>query len=165
MTESDMILPHDSIVKLAALDKDMASGVYFLRADQQEHAGQPCLFKRSKLTPKEEKSSPDSAYLHAPVHLFPTSTPFRVDCAGLGCILIKRKVFETIQEPWFDLKADSYGSDMYFSKHAKDAGVELWVDPTVQCGQIDYYETTIDDWKWRLDNDPTFAKRGFIIGE
>jgi hypothetical protein len=54
---------------------------------------------------------------------------------------------------------------MYFSKHAKDAGVELWVDPTVQCGQIDYYETTIDDWKWRLDNDPTFAKRGFIIGE
>jgi hypothetical protein len=164
MTEADMLLPHDTITKLVALDKDMASGVYFLRADKMENAGQPCLFKRPKLTAKERKEDPNAEYLHSQVHIFPTDAPFRVDCAGLGCILIKRKVFETLPEPWFDLKADSYGSDIYFAKHAKDAGIELWVDPTVQCGQIDYYETTIDDWKWQMDNDPTFALRGFIIG-
>jgi len=163
MTESDMILPHDAITKLVALDKDMASGVYFLRSNEQATAGQPCLFKRSSLTP-EERKLPNAEYLHAPVHLFPTDAPFRIDCAGLGCILIKREVFTRVKEPWFDLKADGYGSDMYFAKWAAEAGVELWADPSVMCGQIDYYETTVEDWKWRLENDPSFVGRGFIIG-
>lgn len=165
MTEADMILPHDAIVKLMALDADMASGVYFLRADRQENSGQPCLFKRPTLDPKEYVGDPNREYLHSQVHLFPTNAPFRVDCAGLGCILIKRKVFETMPDPWFDLKANAYGSDIYFAKHAKDAGFELWIDPTVTCGQIDYYETNIDDWHWQLKNDPTFVTRGFIIGQ
>jgi hypothetical protein len=164
MTEADMILPHDAIIKLLALDKDMASGVYFLRSDRPEYLGQPCLFKRSMLTPEERKDKPDAEYLVSQVHIFPTDAPFRVDCAGLGCILIKRNVFETMKEPWFDVKANSYGSDIYFTKHSKDAGFDIWVDPTVLCGQIDYYETTIDEYKWQLDHDPTFALRGFIIG-
>jgi hypothetical protein len=160
-----MILPHDAIVKLAALDKDMASGVYFLRSDNQQDSGQPCLFKRAVLSPEDRNErGPEADYLHSQVHLFPENAPFRVDCAGLGCILIKRKVFETLAEPWFDLKANSYGSDIYFSKHAADAGFELWADPTVLCGQIDYYEATIDDYHWQLEHDPTFISRGFIIG-
>lgn len=164
MTESDMILPHDAIVKLLALDKDMASGVYFLRADEQEASGQPCLYKRPWLTEEEKKSRVDAEFLHSPVRIFPTDDPFQIDCAGLGCILIKRDVFSRVPEPWFDLKADSYGSDFYFAKKAKDAGVELWIEPTVLCEQIDYYYTSIRDWKWRLENDPNFIKTGFIVG-
>jgi len=159
-TEMDMVLPHDAIVKLAALDKDMASGVYFLRSDRPQTRGQPCLYKKAPLLDPKK----DSPYAHAPVSIFPTDRPFQIDCAGLGCVLFKRKVFETLEYPWFDLDALKYGSDIYFYKHAKDAGLELWVDPTVRCGQIDYYETTIDDWKWQIDNNPEFGKRGFIIG-
>lgn len=171
MTESDMVLPHNAIVKLMALDKDMASGVYFLRASDPQTRGQPCLYKKSTAIAAKDVDKAISRYYHAPVTLFPQSEPFRVDCAGLGCVLIKRKVFETLEYPWFDLRAGDdkanivgYGSDIYFYSHAKDAGFELWIDPTVQCGQIDYYQVTISDYQWQLDNNPKFAGSGYVIG-
>ena len=49
MTEMDMMLPHDCIIKLLALDKDMASGVYFLRSNLQAGRGQPCLYKKATM--------------------------------------------------------------------------------------------------------------------
>ena len=169
MTEMDMVLPHDCIVKLLALDKDMVSGVYFLRSNVQIGRGQPCLYKKASMTEAKRVQEKSAAYMHTPLTLFPMQTPFRVDCAGLGCVLFKREVFEKLPYPWFDLKAGTeekigYGSDMYFYTHARKHGLELWVDPTVQCGQIDYYETDISDYHWQLENNPGFAGRGFIIG-
>jgi hypothetical protein len=171
MTEADMVLPHDCVVKLLAMDKDMASGVYFLRADRPEHRGQPCLYKKAAAITAEQAKEALSKYYHTPITLFPQADPFRVDCAGLGCVLIKRNVLETLPYPWFDLKAGDkeqnlvgYGSDIYFYTHARAGGFELWVDPTVQCGQIDYYITTISDYQWQLDNNPKFAGAGFVIG-
>ena len=168
-TEADMILPHDAIVKLVALDKDMASGVYFLRSDTQEGRGQPCLYKKAAGVDALKAKKKNVEFQHSAVSLFPQNEPFRVDCAGLGCMLFKRHVFEKVPYPWFDLKASSetelgYGSDIYFSKRARDTGMELWIDPTVQCGQIDYYETNIDDYRWQLENNPKFAGSGYIIG-
>lgn len=159
MTEADMILPHDTLTKLVALDKDIATGVYFLRADTLEGLGQPCLYKAPSATDPLK-----SKYGHSAVSVFPTDGPFQIDCAGLGCILIKREVFGRIAYPWFDLKEAAYGSDIYFAKKARDAGIKTWCDPSVQCGQIDYYTTTIEDWKWQIENRPGFAKYGFIIG-
>lgn len=172
MTEMDMILPDDCIVKLAALDKDMACGVYFLRSDIQPGRGQPCLYKRAPGVEwrKRLAARENGAYLHTPVSLFPTDKPFPVDVGGLGCVLIKRKVFEAMDKPWFDLKAATaekntgYGSDMYFYTHARAKGFELWADPTVLCKQIDYYITDIEDYRWQLENNPSFAGRGYIIG-
>ena len=171
LTECDMVLPHDCIVKLAELDKDMASGVYFLRAARPEARGQPCLYKKAAAIPIQEAESVLAKYYHTPVSLFPQKEPFRVDCSGLGCVLIKRKVFETVPYPWFDLKAGDkkqgvvgYGSDIFFYTNARLAGFELWVDPTVQCGQIDYYQTSISDYQWQLDTNPKFAGAGYVIG-
>lgn len=159
LTESDMILPHDIIPKLLTHDKDIVSGIYFLRTRRPEWSGQPCLYKRVVIDPSKQ-----GEYGQNPIHIFPTMELFKADCAGLGCVLIKRHVFEKLTYPWFDLNATKYGSDMYFYKHAKDAGFQLWVDPTVQSSQIDYYEVTIDDWKWRIENDVNFRKMGFVIG-
>ena len=169
MTEMDMVLPHDTITKLVALDKDIASGLYFLRSNLQLGRGQPCLYKKSTVTEAKRAVMNEINYYHSPVTLFPTKDPFRVDCAGLGCTLFKREVFEKLEYPWFDLKAGTdikigYGSDMYFYTHARKAGIELWVDPTVRCRQIDYYETDFEDYQWQLDNNPQFAQAGFIIG-
>lgn len=169
MTEQDMVLPHDCIVKLLALDKDIASGVYFLRSGDQIARGQPCLYKKATMVEATRQHKKDPTYMHTPLSLFQEDKPFRVDCAGLGCVLFKREVFERLPYPWFDLKAGTdekigYGSDMYFYTHARKHGLELWVDPTVQCQQIDYYVVDISDYHWQLENNPGFASRGFIIG-
>jgi len=173
MTEMDMVLPHDCITKLLALDKDMTSGVYFLRHEFQAGRGQPCLYKKAPMVEAMRSASKEhlSTYGHTPVSVFPKDTPFQIDCAGLGCVLFRRSVFEKLAYPWFDLKAHGkeegaigYGSDIFFYSKAKQAGLELWVDPTIQCKQIDYYETDIEDYKWQLENNPKFGAHGYIIG-
>jgi hypothetical protein len=173
MSEMDMILPDDCITKLLALDKDMASGVYFLRSPEQPGRGQPCLYKKAPGTEWRQRIArrENGAYLCTPVSLFPTDRPFELEgVSGLGCVLIKRKVFEGMKKPWFDVKAATteqytgYGSDMFFYAHAREAGFSLWCDPSVICGQIDYYVTDIEDYHWQLENNPGFASRGYIIG-
>ena len=151
-TEMDMILPRDAIVKLLEMDVDIATGVYFLRGGD----GQPCLYKKILTTR-------DNPWVHTPVSIFPTQEPFRVDCPGLGCVLFKRKVFETLKYPWFDLAEGKYGSDMYFYTNAKTAGLEVWANPKVMCGQIDYTVVEFDDYVNRVKNDPKFAASGYII--
>lgn len=157
MVEQDMILPDDALVKLAALDKPIASGLYFLRNGR----GQPCLYIKT-FTPA------DNPYPHAPVTAFPTDRPFQMDprgggCVGLGCVLIKREVFEKVPEPWFDLKAKGYGSDMFFATKVRQAGIPVWVDPTVRCDQIDYVVVGFDDYLKRIQEDPGFQASGAIV--
>lgn len=161
MTEMDMILPHDCIVNLLEMDKDIATGVYFLRSPKPENRGQPCLYKRPNMRTVGKDASPYGQY---PVTIFPTEEPFEIGAAGLGCVLIKRNVLETMEFPWFDLSAKGFGSDMYFYKHAYDHGFRAWVNPKVRCGQIDYYMTTIEDWQWQLENNPAWGKAGYIVG-
>ena len=82
---------------------------------------------------------------------------------------VKLSVFDKLKEPWFETKPGTtdrggYGSDFYFYTKCREAGLELWVDPSVQCGQIDYYINSVDDYHWQLKNNPMFRKYGFMIG-
>lgn len=153
MTESDMILPPDCLVKLLELDKPVASGIYFLRNGR----GQPCLFQKV-LTSRE------NPYVFSPVTAFPTTVPFRVDHPGLGCVLFKREVFAKLDYPYFDLAAKKYGSDMYFFSKVKWADIEVWAHPGVRCDQIDYKVETFEDYRQRLTEDPTYAQSGVVLG-
>ena len=146
LTESDMLLPDAWMLRLLALKKPIASGVYFLRAGN----GQPCLFVRAL-------SIPGDCYGMTPVSVFPTEQPFPLrGCPGLGCLLIEREVFTKIAYPWFDLAEGKFGSDLYFFTNALKAGVETWVDPRVRCAQIEYVQ--------RLESDPTFGSQGYVLG-
>jgi len=163
MTELDMVLPHDTLTKLAALDKPIVSGLYFLRGG----TGQPCLYAPAPVTPATNK------FPHSPVRIFPLDRPFKLakkgGCAGLGCVLIAREVFEAIEPPWFDLKEknektqEGYGSDMYFYTKVREAGFEVWVDPTVRCDHMDYTVATYEDYVKQQKERPEDNLRGFII--
>lgn len=59
----------------------------------------------------------------------------KVDTIGLGCALISRKVFETMEYPYFRLNTvftekNGYlsGDDLSFCMNAAAAGFEIWVD-------------------------------------
>lgn len=142
-TESDMLLPVDTIPKLLEMDKDIAAGVYFLRGGE----GQPCLYKRTPVTVKE------NPYVHTPIRVYDERGPFKVDCPGMGCVLMKLSLFDKLEEPFFDLKAsrkgmkDGYGQDLYFFSKTRWAGIETWVNPDVVCDQIDTYTIGYKDYR------------------
>src|SRR3990172_5612281 len=152
MTESDMILPSDCLLKLIELNKPIASGIYFLCNSR----GQPCLFQKV-LTSRE------NPYVHSPVTAFPTTEPFRVDNPGLGCVLFKREIFAKLEQPYFDLSAKKYGSDMYFFSKTKWADIEVWAHPGVMCDQIDYKIETFDDYKQRLTEEQKYAQSCVVL--
>jgi hypothetical protein len=164
--ESDMCLPDDAILKLLEVDKDIVSGVYYLR----DGWGAPCLYKQ--VVKMRRERADQVQYGHTPVTVFPQTVPFKLGdkrssgVPGFGCVLIKRQVLEAMTPPWCQQRdgAGGYGSDMYFYKHACEAGFEVWVQPAVQCGQIDYTVFTVEDYHDRLQQDPDFARSGYIIG-
>lgn len=154
LTENDMILPDTTLIDLLALDKPIASGVYFLRNGY----GQPCLYKRMV-------GLPSNPYAQTPLSIFPLDRPFKLDgCPGVGCVLIKREVFEGMKKPWFEIKQGHHGSDLFFYTNAVKAGFEVWIDPRVRCGQVEYISWDFDHYRQRLQTDPAFAASGGIVG-
>jgi len=64
-----------------------------------------------------------------------------VDACGMGCMLIKKSVFEKLEEPYFQYTPRSKtslqkGEDYYFCEKAKDAGFKIFCDTSVICGHI-----------------------------
>jgi len=67
-----------------------------------------------------------------------------VDYAGLGCMVVKRGVFEALTYPWFSGPvmnwtdkngvecSDIWTDDAYFCHRAKEAGFKIYVDPDLQ---------------------------------
>lgn len=56
-----------------------------------------------------------------------------VDSIGFGVTMIKREVFEKLDEPWFAMpwamdEKKHVGEDVYFCKMAQEAGFSVWVD-------------------------------------
>jgi hypothetical protein len=154
LTELDMLLPDETIPQLLTLDKDVVSGLYFLR----DGYGQPCLYRQMV-------GLPSNPFAKTPLTIFPQTEPFRLNgCAGVGCLLVKRAVFEKITPPWWSIQQGKHGSDMYFSTKVLEAGCEIWVDPRIRCGQVEYISWGFEHYRMRLQSDPDFAKSGGIIG-
>ena len=163
-TEMDMMLPFWAIPVLLRHDKPICSGVYFLRQGD----GQPCLYMRT-----DEANVRTGIYGLLPVSVFPEDALFKVHCPGFGCVMFQREVFEKIDPPWFDLKEGwddekkmktGYGQDTFFYSKASDANLDVWVDSSIHCAQVDFKFTSIHEYRKRISA-PDYKAEGFIIGE
>lgn len=125
--ESDIIPPPDALKKLAALDVDIAYGVYRFRGS--------CaiinVFERYPGTPRNEG---ESLSIH-PQKLRRAVSAGRTPCSGggLGCCLIKRHVLEAIS---FRME-DTGHCDTYFNRDAMRQGYTQMADMSVICGHKD----------------------------
>jgi len=140
--DADMIFPPSTIVHLIEKAKELntkfITGVYYQRLGQHL----PVLWRKNPvlldgtiaplLTDKKDKNE---AYLH---HFIvpPEKTPVKADVAGFGCIAMHREMLEKIEFPYFKTISDDCSEDFYFCIKAKEAGYQLWADPSLELGHM-----------------------------
>lgn len=135
IVESDIIPPPDALIRLAALDVDMAYGVYRFRTTNVVN-----VFERYPGSPRNEG---ESLSIH-PAKLAAAVQAGITLCSGggLGCVLIKRHVLERLS---FRLEATAF-CDTYFNRDVMQAGLVQAADMGVVCGHKDEHGVIL--WPW-----------------
>ena len=129
-------LPPFNVLEMTKNGKDICSGVYYQ-------------WQNNKLIPLIYKKR---SGLHKVFYDVDETDVVEVDGVGAGCLLINRKVFETVKKPYFMLGYDdkgicNLGEDLYFCEKAQKAGFKIWVDRKMIC---DHYKTVslkvVNEW-------------------
>lgn len=131
--DSDIRFNTEMFMKLVEMDKDIASGWY-----SQPGGTSPVV---EKMDDEFFKQNGTYQFLTAD-ELTKRAEVTKVDYIGFGWVLIKQGVFENIEYPWFAPKLLNIGEDMQdvcsedvsFCHDAKNAGFEIWLDPTCRVG-------------------------------
>jgi hypothetical protein len=123
----DQSFPQDVLARLRSHKKDIVSGWAALR--KQPHF--PLAYMKD-----------GDGYRPT----LPQGSLQKVDGFGFGCVLIQMPVFVKMGGPWFEQifwPADhekagglKVGHDLNWCRNAQEAGYDLWVDNTVQCGHL-----------------------------
>lgn len=140
--DADMRFPKNTIERLISLDKDIVG----VNATTRTVPAKPTA-KNLQIN-FEEKTN---AWI--PVDSKGKQGIEKVTSIGCGVMLVKRKVFEKLEKPWYwfsEIPGDKIlGEDVYFCVKAHDAGFETWVDHSLSnmIGHIGQYTYTWEDVK------------------
>ena len=133
--DSDMVVPVDLLTRLIEADKDIVSALAFRRTPGYE----PCIFK-------ECNEQDAKFYLDYPKGLI------EIQGVGMACTLIKRRVFETVPQPWY-FPHKVLGEDLSFCVRARKAGFRIYCDTTLICGHCNVETIGEEHYKkWRATN-------------
>lgn len=126
--DSDIAWSPEDVLKLYESDKDIVSGAYLLAS------GEVTAYKK----------------LLGPGYTFEEVLKMKdlekVDGTGFGFLCVKQGVFESLSRPWFqsswitmedeetkeEFSFPIMGEDLSWCKRAREAGFEIWLDPTVK---------------------------------
>lgn len=77
---------------------------------------------------------------------------FTVGTAGL---LVRRRVFETLTDPWFEtgrVSSEHLNEDTYFCQKAREAGFTVWLDTGAALGHLRPVSLTpaVEDGRWQV---------------
>lgn len=126
--DSDMTFPQDMVGRLLSHDKDIIAT--------------NCARRRLPTGPTARGLNGELIYS------MPDSTGLEeVESIGMGVMLISRKVFEKLSEPWFETpwrtdKRGYIGEDVFFCRKATAAGFKIYIDHDVskEIGHIGTFE-------------------------
>lgn len=130
MNDDDTLLPPLALDRLLSRELDIVSGLYFRRMAPIE----PVAFV-------DDPTAGDTGIKTIPAYgvgLMP------VDYVGAGCLLISRKVLETMAYPWFfwarnDQRVpvtERISEDLYFCRKAREAGFSIFLDASIRCPHV-----------------------------
>lgn len=132
--DSDMVFEPEDVSKLIQANKDIISGAYSVGAkghEQETVAG----FLRGGRVRLDQL----------------TSSVIEVDYVGLGCLLMKKGVFESMEYPWFDKVYSNaggnithIGDDFALCMRAKTLGWKIHLHTGVVFGHQKKYVLEVD---------------------
>lgn len=94
-------------------------------------------------------------------------TPFKLVAAGSAGMLIRRRVLDAIDPPWFsNSHVTATNEDLEFCRKVTAAGFEIWCDPSTKMGHIGnvIFRPEIHDGQWGLILDFENDHRLFLPG-
>jgi len=119
--DSDTIWEPDHIQFLMDVDEDMVTGIQFTTSENHLPLIRDIDVKYGVTRPYSKLPS--------------SGEPFEIGGCGFGFILMKRKVVETLKEPWFEFRS-GFSEDLNFCLRAKRAGFKILAQPKVLVGHI-----------------------------
>lgn len=129
MIDADMSYPNHLLDTLISRDKDVIGVPYY--SPRQEKVGFPSTVSPLVYNYNKKKQR------WGMWGKVKQTQPFRVDAVGAGIMLIKTKVFKQLKKPWFPFVCNEsekdtriIGEDLSFCRRCREAGIEIWVDPT-----------------------------------
>ena len=120
--DSDMFFAPDTLERMLAHDKDILGLACNRRKLPLESVVKPLKV--------EDENKP-----------LPTKL-FEAKSVGTGMLLIKTDVLKTLTHPIFDFQyrnGKRFGEDVLFCEKAREAGYQIWVDPTIPVNHIGTY--------------------------
>ena len=126
--DNDMTFPPDAIDRLIAQEKDIIGGLYKKRIEPHDSV---------------VKIRSENRLIDPPIQ----SKTYKVDVIGTGFMLINMNVFNRMKPPFFyhgkgeefGLKQNELydlGEDTTFCLKARECGIDIWCDPTLDIGHI-----------------------------
>lgn len=138
--DDDMYFPRDIGQLLLRHGKDITCGLYFQRKadDPYPHMYEYAGWGKGDYDQEGQTFRPmtkevygklkDMPLVDKPCAFFKDDLLVEVDAGATGCILIHRRVFETMPSPWFRTDGATNGDMQFFYKAKQVHGFEIWAD-------------------------------------
>lgn len=154
--DDDMVFPPEALIKLLENDVDIVCGLAFRKVAPYD----PVIFKLYE--------NIDGTIDILAIEKIRQGL-IAVDAIGSAFVLIKRRVFEKMEKPWYKwgdtsfgiyTKSGGLGEDISFSLHAKRQGFNVHCDTNLIITHIGLEEEVTDETYLRYKNsNPEVAKR------
>jgi len=136
--DSDMVFMPNLLEKLLEADKDIVTGLAFMRKPPYY----PCIYSVVNSGSAEDGGTEI-------LHDFPEGELIQIAGCGMACCLIKRKVFEDVYNQSAGFHPNRYlGEDLAYCLRARALGHEVWCDTSVRVGHIGTTIITENDYRW-----------------
>lgn len=141
--DSDVIMPHDGLIKLWNHRLPVVTGIYGSKHEapgvwiEQAKSGQA---RYAAIAPQVLEQNP--LFSHKDI------------VVGGGCCLVDMKVFTRLEEPYFQWtqgrEPNGVSEDFYFFEKVRKSGIPIHVDTTVRCLHGDFSAIAWNGQRQRL---------------